>query len=373
MAIEVRELIDRKDLRTFIYLPEAIHKNHANWVPPLYIDDLSFFNSKKNKSFAHCITTLALAWEGQRPVGRIMGIINPHYNEMHNERNARFFALECYQDLEIARVLVEYVCNWARSHGMQKLVGPLGFSDKDPQGCRIEGFDEPPAITTANNFSWMKDYYENLGFQKEVDLVSYMIPMPKKVPEYIERISGRVMGANGYKLLEFTSRRELKPWIVPIFRLVNETFVNIYGFIPLDEKEMHELANRYIPILDPRFVKVVVNQQNEPIAFVVSMPELSRGIQRARGRLLPFGWYYILRESRRTRMLTLLLGAIKEQHRGKGLDSLMGLRILESAYKAQMEFIDSHLILETNTLMRAECERINGLVYKRFRIFFKNL
>ena len=373
MAIEVRELRGKKDLRTFIYLPEKIHKDHERWVHPIYLDEWTFYNPKKNKSFSHCITTLALAWAGDRPVGRIMGIINPHYNELHNESNARFFALECYHDLEIARALIDYVSEWARENGMHKLVGPLGFSDKDPQGCQTEGFDEPVAITTPCNFSWMKDFYEQLGFQKEIDLVSFKLPMPEKMPEFIERISKRVLDSNNYVLKEFRTRREMRPWIVPIFRLVNETFIHIYGFIPLDEKEMHELANRYIPILDPRFVKVVTTQQSEPIAFLVSMPELSQGIKRARGRLIPFGWYHILRESRRTKMLTMLLGAIKEPHRGKGIDTLMGLRLLESAYKARMEFIDSHLILETNTRMQAEYKRTDGFVYKRFRIFCKEL
>lgn len=373
MAVEVRELAGRKDLKTFIYLPEKIHKDHKQWVPPLYMDEWSYFDPLKNKSFSNCLTTLALAWDKGRPVGRIMGIINPSYNEIHFERNARFCYLECYKDIEIARALLDYICQWAREKGMIKLVGPLGFSDKDPQGCKIEGHDEPVAITTNTNFPWMQDFFEETGFQKEVDLVSYKINMPEKVPEYIERISKRVIESNGYTLHQFTSRRKMYPWIVPVFRLVNETFGHIYGFIPLEEKEMQQLANRYIPILDPRFVKVITNAQGEVIAFVVSIPELSQGIKKARGRLLPFGWYHILLGSRKTKMLTLLLGAIKEQYRGLGLDSLMGLRLLESATKAGIEFIDSHLILENNKRMRAEVERIGGQVYKRFRIYFKEL
>lgn len=373
MAIEVREIAGKKELKAFIYLPEKIHRNHKQWIPPLYMDEWTYFDPLKNKSFSNCMTVMALAWDGDKPVGRIMGIINPHYNEIHLERNARFCYLECYQDIEIARALVDFIGQWAREKGMLKLVGPLGFSDKDPQGCKIEGHDEPVAITTSVNFPWMKEFYEDLGFQKEVDLVSYRIDMPEKVPEYIERISKRVIDSNGYSLLEFTSRKQMRPWIVPVFRLVNETFVNIYGFIPLEEKEMQELADRYIPILDPRFVKVVTNQKGELISFVVSIPELSPGIKRARGRLFPFGWFFILRESRKAKMLTLLLGAIKEPYRGLGIDSLVSYRILESATKAGMEFIDSHLILENNKRMRAEVERIGGKMYKRFRIFYKEL
>ncbi|HAK00533.1 MAG TPA: hypothetical protein DCM62_10965 [Bacteroidales bacterium] len=373
MDIEVRALQGRKDMKTFIYLPEKIHQGHQGWIPPLYMDEWSFFDEKKNKSFAFSNTILALAWMGDKPVGRIMGIISHKYNQLRGEKKARFFAIECYQDIEIARALIDFVSNWARNIGMETLVGPLGFSDKDPQGIKIEGFDAPPAITTNCNFPWMKDYLEELGFQKEVDMVSYKIVIPERIPEYIERISKRVIDSNGYVITSFTSRRALWPWIVPIFRLVNETFIPIYGFSPLDEKEMQELAQKYIPILDPRFVKIVSTVGGELVAFTIGIPELSPGIKRANGKLLPLGWYHILRESRKTKMLTLLLGAIKESYRGKGIDTLMGLRILESAIEAGMEVMDSHLILETNTRMRAECERIEGVIYKRFRVFNKSL
>lgn len=373
MAIEVRPVAGKKDLKIFIYLPEKIHEGHDGWIPPFYLDEWAFYSPLKNKSFAMASTVLALAWENGKPVGRIMGIISHKYNELRSEKKARFFAIECHQNIEIARALIDFVSHWARTNGMEELVGPLGFSDKDPQGIKIEGFDEPAAITTACNFPWMQDFLEELGFQKEVDMVSYKIIIPDKIPDYIDRISKRVIDSNGYVLKEFSSRSQMQPWIVPIFRLVNETFIPIYGFAPLDEKEMHELAKKYIPILDPMFVKIVSTADGELIGFVVGIPELSPGIKKARGRLLPFGWYHILRESRRTKMLTLLLGAIKEPYRGKGIDTLMGLRLLESAIDAGMKVMDSHLILESNTRMRAECERIDGKVYKRFRVFKKTL
>lgn len=373
MDIKIAEVKSRKDLKTFIYLPEKIHKDHSNWVHPLYIDDHVFFNPRKNKSFSSTHTVLALAWKGAQPVGRVMGIINPRYNELHNEKNARFCFLECYNDLSIARELVQYIEIWARTKGMEKLVGPLGFSDKDPQGVLYEGFEERVLIATNYNFPWMKDYLEVLGYEKEVELVSYKVKIPESIPAYIKRVYNRVVLNNGYIVHEFTSKKELRPWIVPIFRLVNDTYKNIYGFIPMSEKEMHEYANRYLFVINPRFVKVVSNNEKEVIAFLISMPELSEGIRRARGRLFPFGWWHILMESRKTRLLSMLLGAIHESYRSKGLDSILGMKIIESANKAGMEIMDSHLILEHNTKMRAEYERIGGVVHKRFRIFSKAL
>ncbi len=373
MAIQIREVQGKKDMKTFIYLPEKIHADHKTWVHPIYIEEWAYFDPKKNRSFAHSDTILAIAWHGDKPVGRIMGIINKMYNKIANENNARFYGLECYKDIEIARALLGFIENWAKEKGCDKLVGPLGFSDKDPQGCMIEGHDQRVTITSNHSFPWMKDFYEELGFETEIDMVSLLAPIPEEMPAYIDRVAERVMRNTGFKLLEFTSRKKMKPWIVPIFRLVNETFKDIYGFVPMDEKEMQEMAGRYLPILNPRFVKIVTNPEDQPIAFMVMMPEISEGIRKARGRLLPFGWYHILRESKKTKMITSLLGAIREDYRGRGIDMLMGLKVVASCQKAGMKFMDSHLILETNKNMIAEYVRFKGEVHKRFRVFYKNL
>jgi GNAT superfamily N-acetyltransferase len=373
MSIEVREIEGRSELRTFIFLPEKIHKDHPNWVHPLYMDEWLYFDPRKNKSFSYCDSFLAIAWHDGKPVGRIMGLINHKYNETHKEKNARFCFLECYKDIQIARKLIEYTETWARERGMVKLIGPLGFSDKDPQGMMIEGFQERVVIATNFNFPWMIEFLEKLGYLKEIDLVSYKIHMPDEIPEFHKKVFQRAVTNNGYKLIEFHKRSKMKPWIVPIFNLINETYAHIYGFAPMTEKEMHEFSNRYLPILNPEYVKVITDQEGQVLSFVISMPEISEGIRRARGRLFPFGFIHILIEARRTKMLTMLLGAIKEPYRGKGLDSLMGIKILESAMKEKMEFIDSHLVLENNTRMRAEYERMNGVVHKRYRIFQKAL
>jgi GNAT superfamily N-acetyltransferase len=371
MKIIIREVAGKIDLRRFIYLPEKIHQQHTNWVHPLYMDENVFFNPKKNKSFAFADTVLFLAWQGEQVVGRIMGIINHKYNELHGEKNARFCFLDCYEIFDIAGELLRAVEHWAHEKGMDRLIGPLAFSDKDPQGVLIEGFKERVLIATNYNFPWMKDYLEKLGFEKELDLVSYKVQIPEAIPEYLIRVFERAVKNGKLKVHEFTARKALRPWIIPIFRLINETYSHIYGFIPLTEKEMNEFADRYLPVLNPRFIFVITNSHEEVVAFLISMPELSEGIRKAKGRVFPFGWWHILRESKRTRLLTMLLGAIKPEYRGKGLDSILGIKLLEAAHRAGMEVMDSHLILESNTPMRNEYERIGGVIHKRYRIFFK--
>lgn len=370
--IIIKEVLTRKDLREFIFLPEKIHKDEPHWLPSIYMDDWLLFNKKKNKSYKYADALLLLAYKDNKPAGRIMGIINNRYNDIHNENHGRFCFMECYNDKEVFHALITKVEDWERQNGMTHIVGPLGFSDKDPQGFQIEGFEYPQVITIPTNSQYMVSLIEGEGFEKKIDLVDYYINMPEELPLIYKKVLSRVEKTEDYKIIEFTKKKELKPYIIPVLELMNETFEEIYGFVPLNDSEKTEFANRYLSILDPKFIKVV-RANNQMIGFAVSMPDISPGIKACNGRLLPFGIFKILKESKRTKKLMMMLGGVKKEYRGKGLDVLMGVKILESAIKHKMELIDSHLVLENNSKMRAEYERVGGRLIKKFRIYQKAL
>jgi len=374
MDIEVVKVHKKKDLRQYIHLPAKIHRNHKNWIPPLYYEEWLYYNPKKNKAFEYCDTVLFLAKLNGIPVGRVMGIINWKYNREHNESNARFCHWETINNVKVAAILLNAVEAWAREKGMKKLIGPLGFSDKDPQGLLVEGFDEPMVISSSCNFKYQVDFIENLGFQKEVDLVVYNVLVPSELPDFYKRILERVkQKSNGYRMIEIKDRQEIKPWIRPVLTLVNETFTEIYGFNPMEPDEMDEFAKRYLAILDPRFIKIIVNSEGKVLAFILGIPDIGSGIQKSRGYLWPIGFFHILLSSKRSKMLSLLLGAIHPNYRNMGFDTWLGAEMLYEAQKAGITSIDSHLELETNLKMRAEMEKMGGKVYKRYRIFKKLL
>lgn len=370
--IVIKEVLTRKDRHEFIYLPEKIHKDEPDWLPPIYMDERELYNKKKNKSFLYADALLLLAYRDNKPVGRIMGLINKRYNTINNEQHGRFCFMECYNDKEVFHALIVKVEDWARQNGMIRMVGPLGFSDKDPQGFQIEGFDYPPFITCPTNSSYMPELIEAEGYNKKVDLVNYLADMPKVFPEVYNRVLARVDNNKEYKIIEFQSKKELKPYIIPVLELMNETFMEIYGFVPLNDKEKKEFAARYLPIIDPKFIKVV-EAGNELIGFAIGMPDVSPGIKAANGRLLPFGIFKVLKESKRSKKLLMMLGGVKKAFRGQGIDVLMGVKILQSGINQKMEIVDSHLVLENNAKMRGEYERIGGKVVKKFRIYQKNL
>jgi GNAT superfamily N-acetyltransferase len=374
MAILIKPVSSRRELKEFIHLPAKIHINHKNWVPPIYLDDWEFFNPKKNRAFDHCDTILALATKDGKVVGRIMGIISHEYNKSHNEEHGRFAFVETWNDQEVYHALIDFIAGWAKEKGMVKLVGPLAFSDKDPQGFLFEGFDEPVSIASNCNFPYMVDLTVNEGFEKKCDLVVYKVPVPLEMPEFYKKISERFNRNNpNLRVLEFTSRRKIKPLVRPVLTLLNKTFVDIYGFIPFTEKEMDDFANRYLFLINPRFVKIFVDEKDEIIAFVIGMSDISEGIRKSKGYLIPFGIFHIFRAGKRSNQLNLLLGAIHPNYQGRGIDAAIGIKMLESAKAEGKTTIDTHLELESNTKIRAEMEKMNGVVYKRFRIYQKDI
>jgi hypothetical protein len=369
----IKEALTKKDLRDFIYLPERVHKGEAGWLPPIYMDEWLLFDRKKNKSYKYADVILLLAYRNDEPVGRIMGLINNRYNEINNEKHGRFCFMECFDDPEVFHALISEVETWLKKNGMQKVVGPLGFSDKDPQGFQIEGFEYPQFMTSPNNSPYMPDFLEKEGYEKKVDLVNYLGKIPESFPLIYEKVLSRMDKNTEYKIVEFSSKKELKPYIIRVLELMNQTFAEIYGFVPLNDSEKIEFANRYLPILDPKFIKVIEIDGGELVGFAVGMPDFSNGIREAKGKLFPFGIFKILKDSKRSKKLLMMLGGVKKEYRGKGLDVLMGVKILQSGIRHKMDLLDSHLVLENNSKMRAEYERVGCQVVKKFRIYQKQL
>ena len=373
MPVRVGEVRSPRERRRFISLPPRFHRGHANWLPPIYAEDRRFFDPRTNPSFGQSDTALFLADRDGAAVGRIMGLVNRRSNEIHAERSARFGFMECPDDPEVARALLGTVEEWARRRGQTRLVGPMGFSDQDPEGFMIEGFDETPTLACTYNQDYMNRLVLGLGYAKEVDYVVYAIPVPEAMPPNQLRVIERVARRGNFRIVEFTKRKELGRWVLPVLGLMNETFKDIYGYVPLDEAEMRALAKRYLPVLDPRFVKLVLDREGVVSGFIIGLPNFTEGIKKAKGRLFPFGLVRIVLASRRARQLDLVLGGVKEKYRGCGLEIMLGVKTVESARDAGFARIDTHRELESNVRVRAAMENWGGVVYKRFRVYGKDL
>jgi len=372
MAIEIREVRSRKDKLEFIRLPYLLYQRHPNWLPPIFSDEKKFYDPERNTAFSVSDTIRFLAFRDGKVTGRIMGVIHHPFNRDHQEKTGRFCSFDLEEDGETAQALLSAVETWCRGKGMDQVIGPFAFSDKDPQGMLISGFGHRGILTAPYNFPYYPELVAANGYEKMVDLVEYLIPVPDEMPELYKKLTPRILSHPGLRCVEFRSKKELKPYIVPVLKLMCETFSEIYGSVVLSEQEMKKLAAEYLPVLDPDFIKVV-EVDGDPVAFILGMPDIGPGLQKARGRLFPFGFLHILRELKKTRYLVLFLGGIRKSYQGKGLDVLMGTRMIETCQRRGYKEINSHLELETNVKVRAEMERAGGEIYKTYRIYRKTL
>lgn len=371
-SLTITEINNRRLYRHFIKLPWQVHRNNDNWLPPLLGDEKKFFNAKTNQLFSHGPTIMLLAYDGKKPVGRVMGIISNTYNELHNEKTARFGFLECYNNLTIAQGLIGSVEKWAKNNGMNKIIGPYGFSDKDPQGLMIEGFEFMPIVDSPNNAPFMVELVEQSGYKKAFDCHGFINNIADSVPEHYKKVADRIYENNNLSIVEPLKRKELKPLILPVLELVNRTYADLFGFIPMDEEEMQELASRYLPVIDPRFLKVVFIG-DKMVGFILGLPNFTPGFQKANGKLFPFGFYHILKSMRTTKQVDLMLGAVESEYRGRGIEVALALRLFDSCQKAGITTVEAHLVLESNTAMQSEMRRAGYKAHKKFRVYTKDL
>ncbi|MRM97521.1 hypothetical protein D1Z97_09335 [Riemerella anatipestifer] len=374
MEITIKQVEGAKELRAFIYLPEKIHHNHQEWLPPLYIDEEKFFNPKRNPAFQHNDTILLLAYQNGKAVGRIMGIIPHEYNKKQNLKTARFSYFECYEDEAVFSTLLKEVEQWAKSKGCEELIGPMGFSDKEPQGFLTKGFSEPTMMITNSSFEYMSRMILASGYSSFVELCQYDVPLTSKITERYEAFTERIQSRMNITVHQFTSTKQVKPFVKSVFNLINATYQEIYGFTSISEEEMDEFANRFLPLLNPKLIKIISDGSGRVVAFVIAMADLSQGIKKAKGRLLPLGWFHILRASKTSKRLVLLLGGIAPDYQNKGLDAVLATHLFGSAIKLGFRSVDSHLIMRENHKMRAEIERLpNHRMYKEYTIHKKEI
>jgi len=370
--IQIYEVSKKQDLKDFIYFPGKLHRKHLNWVPPIYREEWNYFDPKKNHALAYCSTITAIAKLNGKTVGRIMGIINHPYNNTRNQKIARFTFFDCINSTEVSNGLLSFIETWAIKKGMQKIVGPMGMYYHDPMGFMTEGFDEKPSFSANYNFEYILSLLQSANYTTDTDLVVYKFKIPEVFPELHLRIKQRALRNKKLHLPHIAGKRDIRKYIFPLLSMMNETYQGILGYSQLNKDEMLSLANHFIPILDPKLF-TVATYAGEVVGFIIGIPSLNEGIIAAKGRLYPFGFLKIIKASARSTQLDLLIGAVSKKFQGRGIEVLMGLKIMKAARESGMIYLDSHLELESNVKVRAEMERMGGKIIKRYSIYQKKL
>ncbi len=375
MAVEIELVNTKKQLKQFVKVPFEIYKGNKLWVPPLIRDEMNMFNPRRNPSYENAQTKLFIAYKNGKAVGRIAGILSVAANQKYQTKNLRFGWFDTITDYEVAHSLFAALEQWAVLLGMETITGPHGFSDLDPQGMLVEGFDYLPTIAVIYNFPYYPEFTEQYGFKKDVDYVEFrsLVPAESGIPPRLQQMGPQIRERTHVTIIKFKNRLHLMERAHEIFQLLQETFAQIYGSIPLTQKQMEFYIKKYIAFADKDLIQLAVDENDVPVGFMITMPSLSVGYQKARGHLFPFGLYHIFRARRNYKVLDFYLAGVKEKYRGHGVDILMALEIVDAAIKKGVQQTESNPELETNKKIQAQWKYFNPTQHKRRRIFIKQV
>lgn len=371
MPLELRPVESGRDLRRFVAYPFSLYRNHPYWVPPLILDELHTLNPSKNPAFEYCRAKLWMAYRDGRPAGRIAGIINRRYIEIWGHRYARFGWVDFENDPEVAKALFDTAEAWARAQGMDGIHGPLGFTDMDHEGMLVEGFDELGTLAAIYNHPYYPKIVESLGYSKDVDWVEFEVKVPERIPEKAERVERIVLQKLGLRVLEARSAKQMLPYAREMFQVLNAAFADIYAFVPLDDRQIEMYTKQYFSFIRPDYTKLVLDARGRVAAFVIGMPSLSRALQRAKGRLLPFGFVHLLMAMRKPKQLDLYLGAVRPDLQGRGADALLMTEMARSAIRNGIVTAETNIELEENVRVQSHWKYFESRQHKRRRCYIK--
>ena len=373
--------VDKIDTRNkaqahrFIKIPFRLYANCKQWVPPLLIDVNTQLNHDKHPFYEHSEADFFIVSRDGRDVGRIAALENKPFNKYHGTHKANFYLFECEDDQEAANALFEKVFDWAKGRSLDTISGPKGFSPFDGYGMQIEGFELRQMMMMMNyNYPYYNTLVENLGFEKEVDFVScYINRTIFKMPERIHSIAKRVEERGILKVQKFKSKRELlKNWAHKIGRTYNDTFINNWEYYPLTEREVQFAVDNVLLVADHRLIKIITHNE-DVVGFVFAFPDISAALQRAHGRLLPFGLPDILLEMKRTKWLSLNGAGILPEFQGRGGNALLYTEMEKTLSDFHYTEAELTQVAESAVQMRCDLVNIGGKPYKNHRVYIKHL
>jgi GNAT superfamily N-acetyltransferase len=377
MSVVIKKVSTKSDLKKFIRFNYEFYKDNPYSVPDLYSDMVDTLSREKNAAFEFCEADYFLAYRDGKIVGRVAAIINHRANETWQKKIVRFGWIDFVDDAEVSDALIDTVKAWGRERGMQEIEGPLGFTDMDSEGMLIEGFDQLSTMATIYNYPYYPEHMERMGFEKSADWVEMKIYIPDAIPEKHKRISDIIQRKYNLRVRKLTDKKDvIKSGVAhDIFRLINDAYAPLFGFSRMTEAQIDQYVNVYIPVLDLRMVTLVETEEGEIVAVGISMPSLSEALQKAKGKIFPFGWYHLLKALKwnRPKVLDLLLVAVRPDYQSKGVNALLFTDLIPVYQEMGFEYAESNPELEDNGRVQNQWQYFKTEQHKRRRCFKQSL
>lgn len=375
--VTIKKVETKKELKQFIRFNYELYKDNAYSVPDLYEDMLNTF-SEKNPAMDFCEAEYFMAYKDGKLVGRVAAIINKKANATWNLKNVRFGWIDFVDDEEVSEALLKAVEDWGREKGMDTIQGPLGFTDMDAEGMLIEGFEELSTMATIYNYPYYQHHVERLGFEKDADWVELLMTVPKEtgLPERLKRVAEIVMKKYDLHIKKYTSAKKIaKEYGQEIFTLINEAFKPLFGYSELSQKQIDHYVKMYLPVLDLKLVSLVTEANGRLVAVGISMPSMSEALQKAKGKLMPFGWWHLLKalKIKKPKVLDLMLVGVLPEYQSKGVNSILFYDLLPIYISEGYDYVETNPELESNDKVQQQWIYFERRQHKRRRCYKKTI
>ena len=376
MSIQIKPVSTGKEMSTFVRFGNRLYKGNKYYVPSMPMDDLNTLNPKKNGAFDFSEAQCFLAYKDGEVVGRVAAIINHKANESWGVKQVRFGWIDFIDDLEVSAALLDAVEKFGRERGMTQIVGPLGFTDFDPEGMLVERFDRLSTMALIYNYPYYPEHMKKHGYYKETGWVEYRITLPEQMPEKHVKYAEIIKKRYNLKIRKMTrSQIRKERYGHKLFQLINDTYCVLYGYSLLSEKQIDQYVDMYLSIVDTKMLTFVENEHGELVAAGISIPSLSEALQKCNGEIFPFGWWHLLKAMywKKPDTLDLLLIGIRPDYQNKGLNSLVFVDLFDNYKKLGFKYAETNANLETNIKVQAMWDPFEKELHKRRWVFGKEL
>lgn len=373
MSIEVKEITGKKEFLEFIKFPMKLYRDNPYYVPPLIQEEKQALDQTKNPVFDHAIAKYYLAYKNGKVVGRIAAIINWKEVKEQNKLKVRFGWFDMIDDIEVTKALLEKVYELGRENKLKTVEGPVGFSNLDKAGLLTKGFDKIPTMVTLYNDAYYEKHLRELGYETASEWVEYALDLPDTLPPKVLKFSKLILERYELKVRNFASKEDLKSVVDPMFALLDKTYGHLSSYVPIPQQQIEHYKEKYINFINPDFVSCIEDKDGEMIAFAITMPSYSKALQKAKGKLFPFGWWHLLRASKKNDRAAFYLIGIDPAYQGKGVTAIVFKEMFETFTKHGIKYLETNPELAENKNIQTLWKEYDPVNHKRRMSFKKDL